>query len=513
MQANQANNRLIAKNTAIVYVKLVVTMLVGLISSRFVLQALGADDFGLYDAVGSIIALFSFLQASISATTVRFMNYETGRPDGDTNKMFNACLRMHKRLSLFIFIGVGLLGVFYINNFLEVTPATPQKIEDALFVFLISTLTACIGIVNTPYMSLFMVHERFSVIAIVDIINALVKLGLIFILLGYGGNGLRFYAVCMSVATLTSFVVYHVLSRKHWPDVIRKTEVNDKEATRGLATFNNYNMLGAASITARAQVSKLLINSFFGTAVNAAFGIANQIQNYVNSLVGSLDTASAPQITQNISAGNEERSLSLVGKTCRICILLFEVVFFTLYCDLEEVMTLWLGGQNVPAGALELTRLTLLLAAVSATSAGLGQYINGKGRIKWFKIQIAVLYAVSLVGGYLAYRAGCEPGSIIMFFIAADALSRVLQLVLLRRMYGFDVARFLKDAYLRPAIVAVIMGVYLYGYSFLGLQGTWIRVGGILLTFAVTCATVAFAGLGAEDRKSIVDTLFRRAKV
>ncbi len=503
---SSANIR-IARNTTVIYIRMAVTILVGLVTSRLVLQALGASDVGIYSAVGSAVALISFITGALTATTVRFMNFEMGKAGGDTNRMFNVCHVIHIGGALVLFLLLESIGLWYIHTHLNVPPG---KEADAMFVFQVSTVVACLGIANVPFQSLFNVHERFATVAVVDIVNALVKLGLVIGLLYWKGNGLRLYAVLMSVTTWVSFIVYHWLCHRRWPQIIRWKPVRERKAYREVLVFNNYNLLSSASMIARSQGSNMLINAFFGTTVNAAYYYAGTVQNYVNQFIANFDTAAAPQITQNIGAGNEGRSVALAERVCRICILLFLLLFFPLWSELDFILNLWLGADRIPPGTVQMCRWTLLVAAASATSAGLAQLINAYGRIKWYKIEFSVLYLGCLVAGWLLFRAGYPAYTIIVCFVAADLLSRVIQLVLLHFQFGFDVKRFLKEAYLRPAVAAVILIAWLAFYRLLPLESAWAKLGGILLTGCVTAAVLFCAGLKPSERKEIRRFLGRR---
>ena len=503
--ATSANIR-IARNTIVIYIRMAVTILVGIITSRLVLQALGASDVGIYSAVGSTVALVSFITGALTATTVRFMNFEMGKADGDTNRMFNICHVIHIGGALVLFLLLESIGLWYIHHYLNVPPG---KETDAMFVFQISTVVACLGIANVPFQSLFNVHERFATVAVVDIVNALVKLGLVIGLLYWTGNGLRLYAVLMSVTTWICFVVYRWLCRRNWPGIIRWKFVRERKAYRDVLVFNNYNLLSSASMIARSQGSNMLINAFFGTTVNAAYFYAGTVQNYVNQFIANFDTAAAPQLTQNIGAGNECRSVALAERVCRICILLFLLLFFPLWSELDFILNLWLGAK-IPAGTVLMCRWTLLVAAASATSAGLAQLINAYGRVKWYKIEFSVLYLLCLVVGWLLFRAGFPAYTIIICFVAADLLSRVIQLILLHYQFDFKVGKFLKEAYLRPAVATILLIGWLVLYRLLPLEGAWAKVGGIVLTGCVTAAVLALVGLKPGERREIRRFLGRK---
>ena len=497
----------IAQNTAIIYVRMVVTILVGLITSRLVLQALGATDVGIYSAVGSTVALISFITGALTATTVRFMNFEMGKKDGDTNRIFNICHVIHLGGAGVLFLLLEIIGLWYLGTYLNVPPG---KEADAMFVFQVSTVVACLGIANVPFQSLFTVHEKFATVAVIDIINALVKLSLVTLLLFCRGNGLRMYAVMMSVTTWIAFIVYHILCQKRWPGIIKWRFVKEPKAYKEVLVFSNWNLLSSASILARSQGSNMLINAFFGPAVNAAYFYAGTVQNYVNQFVANFDTAAAPQITQNIGGGKRERSVALTEKVCRICILLFLLLFFPLWSELDFILRLWLGS-GIPEGTVLMCRWTLLVAAVSATSAGLGQLINAIGDIKWYKISFSVLYLGCLLAGWLLFRSGAPAHTVIIGFVAADILCRIIQLILLKVRSGFDVGHFLREAYLRPLAVVTLLLVYLFLYRLLPFHSAGWKLAGIAITLLITALVIFYVGLTSAERHKLVSYLVLKA--
>ncbi len=504
---DREGNIVIAKNTLIVYVRVFVTIVVGLVTSRLTLQALGVDDFGLYNLVGSVVTLFSFISGSLSGTTQRFLNFEMGKPDGDAGRMFNICNVLHIWCALILLAVIEIVGMVYILNFMKVIPG---KEADAMFVFQISTLVACIGIVNIPYQSLFAAHEKFGIPAAIDIFNTLVKLLAVILLFKWKGNALRFYAVAMSLTTLISFVAYHALSRRFWPGTVKWNRVRGWENYREALHFNNYNLLSSGVLLLRSQGSNMLMNFFFGTATNGAFAIASQMLNYINKFVGNFDFASAPQITRSLSAGDSRRSAYLTERVCRLSVVLMLVIFFTANADLGLLLDIWL--KEVPEGALILCRYTLLIGLVSSTSGGLVQLINAYGKVKWFRLQFVFLYVAALLLGWLAFRNGAPAFTILLYFAIADALSRVNQLILLRTVCGFDSWTFARRAYARPLVMAAVIFVWLAVYRWISPSSPWARFLGVAATAAVSLAAAYFIGLLKSERERINEIVTRKVK-
>ena len=495
----------ILKNTVIIYIRMAVTIIVGIVTSRLVLQALGASDVGIYSAVGSAVALVGVITGALSGTTVRYMNIEMGKPDGNPNRMFNICNTIHMGGAALILLILETIGIWYIRTKLNVPPG---KEADAMFVFQVSTIVACLGIANVPFQSLFTVHEKFGTVAIVDIVNTLVKLGLVLLLFFMQESRyvLRVYAVMMSATTWISFIAYHIMSERRWSGIIRWKWVGRWAEYKEVLRFNNYNLLHSSSMIARSQGSNMLINAFFGTTTNAAYFYAFTLQNYVNQFVNNFDAASAPQITQNVGARQMEEATRLSRRSCRICLVLFLLLFFPLWSELDFLMGLWLGSKMPPETVL-MARWTLIIAAISTTSSGLSQLINALGRIKWYKIEIAVLYILCLPAGYFLFRGGAPAYTILICFVAADFLNRVIQFILLRAQFHFDVLHFLQHAYLRPLMISVVMTGYLFLYKSIVWTSFWGHVTGFLLSLLVTAAVIGLIGFKREERKKALNFL------
>jgi len=490
------DNKRIAINTLIVYARLLVMTVVGIFTSRFVLQALGVSDYGLYNVVGGVIALFTVISGSMSATTIRFLNFEIGKISGDPNKVFNICQVTHIVFALIILLLAETIGIFYILNYLKVEPG---KAGDAMFVFQVSTVVACIGIINVPYQSVFVAKEKFFHIAVIDIVNTLVKLGLVVMLLYYRGNALRFYALIMSVTTLVSFVVYHYLCFRYWPSLVKWKLFKKYREYKELLVYNNYNLLAVIAMMGRSQGSNILINFFFGTVVNGAYGIARTVQSFVEAFTVNFDSASAPQITQNVGKGDLQRASSISAKVCRICQLLSLWVVLPLFVEMELVLRAWLGV--VPEHTVLFCRVILITIVVASTGGGLLRLKDALGKIKWFMITYSFWYLLTLPVGFYLFKLGYPPVTILVLYILSDVLSRISQLVLMKVIYGYNVISFMRQAYVKPLFILMLMSFYVVIYNRIPFLNAAQHCAGLLVTALVGTLLVFFIGLLANERQ------------
>lgn len=500
MPTNTKNfsNKRIAKNTIIVYTRLFVVSIIGLFTSRYILQALGVSDFGLYNVVGSILAILSFLSGSLTTTTTRFINIEEGKKDGNTNNIFNSCLLIHIAVAALLLILAETIGILYIKNYLNV----PKGMEGpAMFVFQVSIVVACLGLINIPYQGLLMAKEKFSVIAIVEIINCIIKFLLVLLLFIFTNHRLQIYAAFMSFTTLISFIAFHWYCNSKWENIIKKNLTLKNTNIKDIIRFNNYNLLSSLSLTIRDQGSNMLINYFFGTGVNAAYAIARTIQVYVNNFTANFDVAAAPQITKKFSGGKKNQSEDLTGLVGRICMLMMLLIFFPISIELNFILNLWL--ENVPHGTVIFSYLILCLVYIGSTSAGLSHFINASGKIKWFKIQFSILYLSCLPIAFVLFRRGYEPYTIIILFIIADIVSRVNQLYLLKKIIGFNSIGYIQEVYIRPFLITLLGITVSLGLRYFMPQTSIAKTINIIAIFVIIFLLDIIIGLKSNE-KSII---------
>ena len=495
----ESANKRIAKNTLYMYVRLFTVMVIGLYTSRLVLNILGVSDYGLFAVVGGVLGMFTFISSSLSSATSRFFNTEMGKKNGDLNASFCINLLLHSCLATLILALAETIGLWYVYHHLNVEPG---KLGDAVFVYQLSIFTACLGIVNSPYQSLFNAHERFQFMAVLDIVNSLVRLGCILLLTLYHGSyALRLYSLIFSFTTVNTFVVYHYVAHRDWAYIIRYRFVKGWHRYKEVLNFGGWNLLATLSYMARSSGSDLVLNSFFGTSVNGAFAISKSVRQYTEELATKFDGASAPQIIQSYAAGDKTRYMYLANKIGKVNILLFELIAFPLLMELEFVLHLWLG--KVPEGAVEFTYLNVLVGGMSLTAGGIFNVINASGKIKWFKINVSFFFLICVPLGWWLFRLGYPAYSMLFLFLLADVVQRIVQLLLAHELIDFDSWTFVKEAYARPLLIAAIMAVLLCGRRWVTIETSWMHLVSVLLSFLLSSALIYIIGITSGERQKI----------
>lgn len=499
----QQANRRIARNTIYMYVRLLTTMVVGLYVSRLALEILGVSDYGLFAVVGGVLAMFTFISSSLASATSRFFNTEMGKQGGDVNASFNINLLLHICLALIIFVLAETIGLWYVNTRLNVQVG---KLPDAVFIYHISIVTACLGIINGPYASLFNAFERFKFIAIMDIINAFVRLGCILMLSLYQGEyALRIYSVIFALTTANTFVIYHYVAHRNWAPIIKYRFVRGWHCYREVISFGGWNMLATLSYMARSSGSDLILNSFFGTSVNGAFAISKTVRQYTEEFSTKFDGASAPQIIQSYAAGDNARYTYLSNKICRVNILLFELIAFPLLMELGFILHLWLG--RVPEGALEFTFINILVGGISLTAGGIFNVINASGKIKWFKINTCFFFLMCVPTGWLLFKWGFPAYSMLLLFLIADIMQRAVQLWQMNYILKFDSWRFVREAYFRPSFIAALMALMLYCRSMISVDGIGSHLALLFVAFVVGAVLIYVIGMTLSERQVVMQKL------
>lgn len=481
------------------YVRLLTTMVISFYISRLALELLGVSDYGLFAVVGGVLAIFMFISGSLAGATSRFFNIEMGKERGDVNACFNVNLTLHVALALIVFLLAETVGLWYIYNHLNVAAG---RLDDAVFVYEVSIATACIGIVNTPYQSLLTSHEQFGFLAVVDIANSLIRMFAILALMHVSSdNALRLYSIIFALTTVTNFVAYHVVAYVKWRDIIRFRFIRDWSRYKEVLSFNNWNLLATMAYMANNSGTDLLFNAFFGTAMNGAFAVSKMVKQGIMNFTGNFDNASAPQIIQAYAAGDKERYTFLCHKIGRINILLFELMCFPLLMELDFVLHLWLG--KVPDGVYMLTFLCIIQGGVALTCGGIYNLINATGRIKWFKINVSFFFLICLPLGYVLFRMGAAPYTLIGLFIVADVAQRIVQLILMHHILDFDAWQYAHSAYLRPGIIALVMAAALYLRASIHIDTTLMHLLSLLIAFVLTLLLIYIIGLTDEERMAL----------
>lgn len=427
-------NKTIALNTGILYIKLILSIVIGLYSSRLVLLALGVSDYGLYSVVGGIVFFLNTISITMTSTSSRYISVEIGKgSNGNINKVYNTIFVIHIILALAFLLIALIFGTFYIRNYLNVIET---KRPDALYVFYVSVLTTIISVICYPANGLIVAREKFIYTSTIEILQLLLKIVIIlFILIPYGGNKLRLYAMMMGVVQLLQSIAYFIYCYKKEPETLRWHFNNNLKDYKEIAVFTWWLFCGAICVIGNNQGAAVVMNLFFGTVVNAAFGIAIQVQNYIQMFVRNLSQATAPQIMKSYGAGNSERSIELVYRICKYCFLIMLAIAMPLMISIKEVLRIWL--DKVPEFTDIFIVLLVINGLIGCLHSGFDSIIQASGKIRFNQIGYFIINISLLPIIYILYKLGLPCYFNVVVMMILSLLTLTFQCYILKRISSF----------------------------------------------------------------------------
>ena len=501
------DNKIIAYNSVIIFLRLIITSVVGIVASRIVLDALGASDFGLYNVVGGIVVLLNVVNTAMLSTTYRFLAFEIGKKEnGFPNKVFNASLLVHCCFALFIII-IGLtVGEWYVNNILNVDEC---KLPDARFVFHVSLLTTAFSTVLVPYQGLLVAYEKFSVNAVIDIVSCLIRLFVLFLFIYQDVNRLRLYSIIMFSYTVLAGLMYLIYCYRNYKVVIKLRIYKQVVLIREMMSFALWTLFGAVSSIGKTQGSAMIINFFFGTTVNAAYAVANQIESFILMFARSLNNAAIPQITKNYSGGNHNRSILLTSYISKYTFILMSLVAFPVLLEMDFLLGLWL--KEVPEGATEFCKLMVLGGLIGCLGEGIPALVNATGNIKVYQIIFHTFNLLGLPIAFVFYKSGSNPYVILEVYCVIYFLSALLRLFLLKYLYKFEIMFLINKSYVRIFAVTIPLAIYYYFYNTDGMEVKYHIIYGFLSELFLLFV-IAVLGTDKNERNKILGYVNARLK-
>jgi len=399
--------------------------------------------------VGSVVVMMNFLNTVMITTTYRFIAYEIGRDDDrGVNKVFNISLIIHLAMIFVVLILAETLGIWYINNKLNIDPG---KLYDAIFVFRLSVLATVINIISIPFQGLITARENFRARASIEIIRSILRLAFVISLGFFLGNKLRIYAVMMTILALVPSSLFIFYCKRVYSKLVTWNLQKDKEKYKEMIAFSGWTMIGAAASVGKATGSQLVINAFFGTLLNAAFGIANRLNTFVMMFSRNLGQAAIPQIVKSHSSGNHDRTLMLVAYISKYTFLLMLIPSLPILLETEFLLKLWLG--DIPEYTIAFSRLMIINGLIESLSSGTPAAIQATGKIKWFQIILSTIMLLSLPIAYLLFKMGFPPFYIQVVYITSSILNLFVSLILMKKIINFNIMYLLKVSYFRITLV------------------------------------------------------------
>ena len=428
MQDTTSNNKRIAKNTIMLYIRMFISMLVGLYTSRVVLATLGVEDYGIYGVVGGVVAMMGFLNASMSGATSRFLTFELGRGDKDRlAKTFSSALIVHIAIAIIVFILAETVGLWFLCNKLNIPEG---RMEAAHWVYQFSILATMLSITQVPYNATIIAHEKMDVYAYMEILNVSLKLLIVYLLCIGNFDKLILYASLMLAVSILIMMVYRIYAIRQFPEA-HFHWIWDKTYLRPLLSFSGWDLYGNACVIARQQGTNFLINIFYGVVYNAASGIATTVQGTISGLAFNIILAFRPQIIKQYAKGNVEDMSKLVGNAVCFTTILFGCMSIPLILETHYIMKAWLGV--IPEKSEIFCQILLIASFLGLLNNIWNTCIHATGKIKEISIISGTIYLISLPIIYIVFECNAPVESAYIVFILVAVLVNVNNLVIIKR--------------------------------------------------------------------------------
>lgn len=504
MVNSSTNNKRIIKNTLLLYFRMLFLMAVNLYTSRVVLNALGVEDFGIYNVVGGVVAMFSMLSGSLSSAITRFITYELGTGNRDNLKrIFSSAVTIQIGLAILIIILAEAIGVWFLNAKMSI-PDT--RIIAANWVFQFSILTFAINLISVPYNASIIAHERMSAFAYISILEAMGKLAIAFLIVVSPMDRLIFYAILMCAVALIVRFAYGIYCKRHFEECTYHF-IFDKDLLKRMFGFAGWNFIGATSAVLRDQGGNVVINLFCGPAVNAARGIAFQVNNAVSGFVTNFMTALNPQITKSYAAGDKGYMMTLINQGARLSFYILLLLSLPVIINVHYILMLWL--KTVPEHTTLFVQLVLIFAMSESISNPLVTAMLATGNIRNYQIVVGGLQMLNLPISYILLRNGFIPETVLIVAVCISQCCLAARLYMLRGMIGLSVREYLSKVYLNVLAVTVLSAVipcmssYYLSETFLNF--IIICVVSVICTFTV----IYFVGCNRKERQFINEKVNR----
>ncbi|MBO7636909.1 MAG: hypothetical protein J6S89_10065 [Paludibacteraceae bacterium] len=448
-------NRVIL-NTSILYLKIILSTVISLISVPLVLHALGKSDYGVYTLVAGVIGMLAFLNASLSISTQRFFSVAVGAADKiKLNEIFNVAIVLHLLIGFVLVILFEACYPFLFSGFLKIDV---ERLFAAKTIYHFLVVSTFFSTLTVPYVAFLNAKENMLVFSLVEIVDALLKLFVALYLASCKMDRLIFYGASVALITIISVIFYALFVRYKYKELdLHPFRIFNKDIFKQMLGFAGWNTYGAVAMIGRNQGNAILINMFFGTIANASYGIANHINGVLSQFSTTIQRALNPQLMQSEGAGKRERLMNISILLSKTTVLLFAFFAVPLLIEMPYVLKLWL--KEIPENTIILSRLILILTVVFQYSTGLKSAIQAVGDIKMYFIIIGSLLLMNLPIIYVLYSAGLPIYYCLIVFVTIETISLFIRMYIVKKKVGIKMMTFAKEVIFKTLLCIFVAAI------------------------------------------------------
>ena len=508
MSDTSSANKRIAKNTLVLYVRMLFTMGISLFTSRVILQTLGVEDYGISSVVGGVISMFTFINAAMVSSTQRYLNFELVR--GDANQLrsvFSTSLQIHALIALAIIVLSETVGLWFLNEKLVIPEA---RMTAAMWVYQCSILSCAVSIMSTPYNAVIVAHEKMSAFAYISILDVSLKLLVVYLLVVLPFDKLIILAILNLLVQLFIRYIYTLYCHRHFPESYFQFRFN-KTLFKEMFGFAGWSFWGNLAAILYTQGLNMMLNIFFGPIVNAARGIAVQVQSAVQQFVGGFQTALNPQITKNYASNNLPQMHSLMFRSARFSFLLLFFLSLPVLMETNFILTLWL--KTVPDDAVIFTQIMICISLIYTTANPCIIANQATGKVKIYQMVVGGILLLILPISYVVLKLGAPAYSVFIVHFCIESLAQFSRMYMLRKLIHLPLWQYMKNIYI-PIVSTVAIAIILPLVVRMQVAEGWLR----FLAVGFTCvlsvgASSYFIGFTKQERVFFLDKSLRLLRI
>ena len=450
-----ANNKRIAKNTLILYIRMFVFMAIGFYTSRVILNTLGVEDYGVYNVVGGIVTMFTFINGALASATSRNITFELGT--GNKEKLravFGTGLTIHGIVSLIIILAAETIGLWLFYHKMQIPV---DRMDAAMWVYQLSVLSAALSIMMVPYNAAIIAHEKMSAFAWITLLDAILKLVIVFLLVVIPYDKLIIYALLFFLVSVVDQLIYVIYCFKHFPESHSGFLWNNI-ILKEMSSFAGWSLFGNLAGVAFTQGVNILLNIFFGPVVNAARGVAVQVQSIVQQFIRNFQVALNPQITKSYAANELGEMHKLMFRSARFSFLLMFFISLPVLLETNFLLVIWL--KIVPENTVLFFRLIMCTSLIYATANPLIIANQATGIVKNYQIVCGCILLTILPISYLVLKLGAPAYSVFVVHFVVEAVAQFARMYMLRHLIDLPVSAYMKQIYL-PLLGVIVTSAIL----------------------------------------------------
>ena len=508
--SNSDNNKRIAKNSIFMSIRMVIVLAITLYTSRIILRVLGIENYGVYNVVAGFVTMFGFFNSSLANGIQRFFNFELGKNGTEgARKVYNTALLIQLLLALIIIIPTEIIGTWYLHNKMVIPEG---RMFAAEWIFQLSLITFVLHIIQVPYSAAVMAHERMNFYAIVSVLNVFINLGAVFVIPLLKGDALILYGILTTFVALFTLLTYILYAKKHFKEITIEKKFYHT-TFKEMLSFSGWNIFGTLGQMMKNQGVNLILNFFFGPVVNAARGIANQVNSGLQNFVSNITIPVRPQVVQSYSKGDVQRSLNLTYTISKLSCFLLLTMSLPILLEVDYVLQIWLG-DNIPQYTAAFIIIIILNSFLNNLNAAISGIVHATGKMRTYQLCGGTISLVSVIIVYIAMLIWRTPTFALIVLMIMDLVREIAALFILKSI----VKEFSLKTYVYKVAIplffigtmAMIPPIGLHYYMSEGLTRFCVVS---ITSIATTCGCIYYAGLDSSEKrivKQITSKLFSK---